>query len=46
MSFAEYMKRDGLKFINRQDDAEDEGLYRSKMSYRPCALLNKNVLTF
>lgn len=46
MSFAEYMKRDGLKFINRQDDAEDAGLYRSKMSYRPCALLNKNVLTF
>ena len=29
----------------RQDDAEDEGLYRSKMSYRPCVLLNKNVLT-
>lgn len=46
MSFAEYMKRDELKFINRQDDAEDAGLYQSKMSYRPCALLNKNVLTF
>ena len=46
MSFAEHMKRDGLKYINRQDDAEDPGLYQSKMSYRPCALLNKNILSF
>lgn len=46
MKYAEYMRSPELKYINRQDDAEDEGLYRSKMSYRPCALLNKNVLDF
>ncbi|MBR4435016.1 MAG: DUF2156 domain-containing protein [Clostridia bacterium] len=46
MEFALYMRSPALKYINRQDDAEDEGLYRSKMSYRPIALLNKNILSF
>ncbi len=41
MSFAEYMKNDRLIYINRQDDAGDEGLRRSKESYKPCAMLEK-----
>lgn len=44
MCFAEHMKSDSLIYINRQDDAGDEGLRRSKETYKPCAMLEKYKL--
>jgi hypothetical protein len=31
----------GIKYTNRQDDAGDEGLRRSKLSYHPCEIIEK-----
>ena len=44
-SFAQHMLTDGVRYINREDDSGDEGLRRSKLSYRPCALLTKYAVT-
>ena len=44
-SFAQHMLNNRVKYINREDDAGDEGLRRSKLSYRPCALLTKYAVT-
>jgi hypothetical protein len=36
------MLRDRFEFINREDDAGDEGLRRTKLSYEPVYILEKN----
>lgn len=41
--FAEYFAQD-VELINREDDAGDEGLRRSKMSYHPLDLFKKFVV--
>lgn len=38
--FAEHFGK-GLTYINREDDAGDEGLRTSKLSYHPCAMVEK-----
>lgn len=39
--FARHACGDGVDYINREDDAGDEGLRKSKLSWRPCELLDK-----
>ena len=43
--FARAFCKDGVRFLNRMDDAGDLGLRKSKLQYGPCALVAKyNVL--
>ena len=39
--FAKYACTDEIRYVNREDDAGDEGLRKSKLSWRPCGLLDK-----
>ncbi len=46
--FNEFVKRcqkDGIIFVNRQDDAGDLGLRTSKTQYKPIKLIDKNFVT-
>ena len=38
------MLADEFEYINREDDAGDEGLKKAKMSYHPAYILNKNTV--
>ena len=39
--FSKKLYNDGVKFINREDDAGDDGLRKSKQSYHPVKMANK-----
>ncbi len=43
-AFARACQRDGLRYINREDDAGDCGLRKSKLQYNPIRLLDKYTL--
>ena len=42
--FARYACTEGVQYINREDDAGDEGLRKSKLAWRPCGLLDKYLV--
>ena len=42
--FARYACGEGVDYINREDDAGDEGLRKSKLAWRPCGLLDKYLV--
>ncbi len=44
MLFSSYLKSLGgkYKFVNREDDVDDEGLRKSKLSYNPCCFVEKH----
>ena len=42
--YAHYACTEGVAFVNREDDAGDEGLRKSKLSWRPCGLLDKYLV--
>ncbi len=42
--FARYACTEEIVFINREDDAGDPGLRKSKLSWRPCRLLDKYLV--
>ncbi|MBQ2847892.1 MAG: DUF2156 domain-containing protein [Clostridia bacterium] len=39
-----YASNDDIKFVNREEDCGDEGLRKSKMSYHPIELIEKNTV--
>ena len=39
-----YASGDEVKFVNREEDCGDEGLRKSKLSYHPVELIEKNVV--
>lgn len=40
-----YAESDDVKFVNREEDCGDEGLRKSKLSYHPCDLIEKNIVS-
>ena len=43
--FVRLAKKDGIIYINREDDAGDMGLRTSKTQYKPISLIHKNFVT-
>jgi len=42
--FAKHYASDNINFINREDDAGDEGLRRAKEAYHPCEIIEKYIV--
>lgn len=42
--FARMFYREGIVWLNREEDAGDEGLRQSKLSYHPCRLIEKYLV--
>lgn len=39
-----YAEKDEIKYVNREEDCGDEGLRKSKLSYHPVELIEKNTV--
>ena len=42
--FVKHCEKEGVIYVNREDDSGDLGLRTSKTQYRPCKLLNKHYV--